>query len=80
LPSALRVFFGSRDIVRFRLATPAAFLMFRRAAAFCFALGMCRIRYATLAREAIVGTRNGRPGGRYFAGWRTEVGRKSWVS
>jgi hypothetical protein len=32
LPSAVRVRFGSRAIVRLRLAAPAAFLMFRRAA------------------------------------------------
>jgi hypothetical protein len=35
-PSALRVFFGRCAIVRFRLAAAAAFLMFLRAAAFCF--------------------------------------------
>jgi hypothetical protein len=35
-PSAVRVFFGSREIVFFVLAALAAFLMFLRAAAFCF--------------------------------------------
>jgi hypothetical protein len=36
-PSAVRVLFGSFDIVRLRLAAFAAFLMFRRAAALCLA-------------------------------------------
>jgi hypothetical protein len=35
LPSAVRVFFGSFAIVRFRFAADAAFLMFRFAAVFC---------------------------------------------
>jgi hypothetical protein len=36
-PNAVRVRFGSFDIVRLRRAAPAAFLMFRRAAARCLA-------------------------------------------
>ena len=40
LPSAVRVFFGSLEIVLFRLAADAAFFTFRRAAALCFADAM----------------------------------------
>jgi hypothetical protein len=40
LPSAVRVFFGSREMVRFPFAAFAAFLMFRRAAAICFRLAI----------------------------------------
>jgi len=36
LPSALRVRFGSLEMVRLLRAAVAAFLMFRFAAAFCF--------------------------------------------
>ncbi len=36
LPSAVRVFFARCATVRLRLAARAAFLMFRRAALFCF--------------------------------------------
>ena len=36
LPSAVRTDFGRCAIVRFLFATPAAFLMFFRAALFCF--------------------------------------------
>ena len=39
-PSAVRVFFGSLEIVRFLRAAFAAFLMLRPAAARCFALAM----------------------------------------
>jgi hypothetical protein len=39
-PSAVRVFFGRREIVFFRLAALAAFLMFLRAAAFCFVVAI----------------------------------------
>jgi hypothetical protein len=37
LPNAVRVRFGSFDIVRFRFAAAAAFLILRRAAARCLA-------------------------------------------
>jgi hypothetical protein len=40
LPSAVRVFFGSLEIVRFLRAAFAAFLMLRRAAERCLALAM----------------------------------------
>jgi hypothetical protein len=40
LPSAVRVFLGNREMVRFRLAALTAFLMFFRAAAFCFVVAM----------------------------------------
>jgi hypothetical protein len=85
LPSALRVLLGSRDIVRFRFATPAAFLMLRRAAAVCFALGIelpeCD-EYVTPRQSMKQSSARGTDGagGRYFAGWRTELGRKSCVS
>ena len=36
----MRVFFGNLEIVFFRLAAAAAFLMLRRAAALCFADAM----------------------------------------
>jgi hypothetical protein len=39
-PSAVRVFFGSLEMVFLRLAADAAFLMFLRAAALCFADAM----------------------------------------
>jgi len=42
LPRAVRVLFGSLEIVRFRLAAVAAFLMFRFAAVFCFVVAMTR--------------------------------------
>jgi hypothetical protein len=40
LPSAVRVLFGSLEIVRFFRAAFAAFLTFRRAAARCLALAI----------------------------------------
>jgi len=43
LPSAVRVFFGKREIVRFLRAAFAAFLMLRRAAALCFLLAMINL-------------------------------------
>lgn len=42
LPSAVRVFFGRCEIVRLRLAALDAFLMFRRAAVFCFVVAIPR--------------------------------------
>jgi hypothetical protein len=39
-PSAVRVRFGSREIVFFFRAAAAAFLMFLRAAAFCLEVAM----------------------------------------
>jgi len=39
----VRVFFGSLEIVRRRLAAAAAFLMFLRAADLCFAVAMCAL-------------------------------------
>jgi hypothetical protein len=41
-PSAVRVFFGSLEMVLFLRAAPAAFLMFRRAAALCRDVAMHR--------------------------------------
>jgi hypothetical protein len=43
LPSAVRVFLGSREIVFFLRAALAAFLMFRRAAVLCLVLAMAAI-------------------------------------
>jgi hypothetical protein len=40
--SAVRVFFGNFEMVFLRLAAAAAFLMFRRAAAFCLGVVMRR--------------------------------------
>src|SRR5439155_20607349 len=51
LPSAVRVLFGSLEIVLLRLAAAAAFLMFRRAAAFCFADAM-RAVYSRSPRQS----------------------------
>ena len=42
LPNAVRVFFGRFEIVRLRLAVDVAFLMFRRAAAFCLVVAIPR--------------------------------------
>jgi hypothetical protein len=39
-PSAVRTLFGRREIVFFLRAARAAFLMFRRAAAFCLEVAM----------------------------------------
>jgi len=43
LPSAVRVLFGKREMVRFLRADFAAFLMLRRAAARCFLLAMVNL-------------------------------------
>jgi hypothetical protein len=40
LPSAVLVFFGNLEMVFFLVAARAAFLMFLRAAAFCFAVAI----------------------------------------
>ena len=49
LPSAVRVLFGSFEIVFFFFAARAAFLTFLRAAAFCFELAIWQISDASLA-------------------------------
>jgi glucose/arabinose dehydrogenase len=49
-PSAVRVFFGSREIVLFLRAAAAAFLMLRRAATLCFELAM---RASSIARGTL---------------------------
>ena len=41
-PRAVRVLFGSLEIVRFLRAAVDAFLMFRFAAVFCFAVAITR--------------------------------------
>jgi hypothetical protein len=46
LPSAVRVFFGNREIVRFLLAAFAALPMFRRAAALCLRLAIVSLLFA----------------------------------
>ena len=51
LASAVRVFFGSFEIVFFRFAAAVAFLMFLRAAFFCFVVAMRLLSVAHAQRQ-----------------------------
>jgi hypothetical protein len=55
-PSAVRVFLDRCEIVFFFFAAVAAFLMFLRAAAFCFAVAMCGIVIGQSALSATTGS------------------------
>jgi hypothetical protein len=56
LPNAIRVFFGKCAIVLFLFAAAAAFLVFRLAAARCFALAMAYLLVPLVDEQAPAGS------------------------